>query len=357
MVHNPLIIAVMGATGTGKSTFVNLASGSQLPVGTGLLSCTSSVQTAGPFQLFGREVILIDTPGFDDSTRGDMDILRSIASYLEATYRRSQKLSGVIYMHRISDFKMGGVSRRNFGMLRSLCGESTLKNILIVTNMWGDVALDVAERRERELASDDLLFKPVLDKGATMARHHGSLQSAQEILKHFLGSPEIALQIQTELVDQHKSVDQTTAAHDLEREARERLEAEQRKQEEEKRRVQEANRLAAEAQERERVRQMEEARRAFEEQQRIAQEAMERERLMLEAAAREEERQRQEVQRRLDEERQERERQAAEAERQRLEAEERQRQMQLEIERQQARVREEEENARRRRRSDDCIIF
>jgi len=85
MVQNPLIIAVMGATGTGKSTFINLASGSQFSVGTGLLSCTSTVQTAGPFTACGREVILIDTPGFDDSTRGDMEILRSIASYLEET--------------------------------------------------------------------------------------------------------------------------------------------------------------------------------------------------------------------------------------------------------------------------------
>ena len=40
------------------------------------------------------------------------------------------KLSGVIYMHRISDFKMGGISRRNFHMFRSLCGEKTLKNVV-----------------------------------------------------------------------------------------------------------------------------------------------------------------------------------------------------------------------------------
>lgn len=49
------------------------------------MSCTPAVQTSNPFQLFGREVILIDTPGFDDSTRSDMDILRSISSYMEDT--------------------------------------------------------------------------------------------------------------------------------------------------------------------------------------------------------------------------------------------------------------------------------
>jgi len=78
-------IAVMGATGSGKSTFINLASGSTLPVGRGLESCTSEVQTSRPFLLNGRIVTLIDTPGFDDTSRSDTDILSSIAAYLSNT--------------------------------------------------------------------------------------------------------------------------------------------------------------------------------------------------------------------------------------------------------------------------------
>lgn len=97
----------MGATGSGKSTvrisilqdengsliigfkknkqFINLASGSDLPVGRGLESCTSEVRTSKPFYLNGRIVTLIDTPGFDDTTRSDTDILSSIAAYLSNT--------------------------------------------------------------------------------------------------------------------------------------------------------------------------------------------------------------------------------------------------------------------------------
>jgi predicted GTPase len=94
---------VMGATGSGKSTvrsfkvrrdsftdhrirqFINLASGSNLPVGRGLESCTSEVQTSRPFLLNGRIITLIDTPGFDDTSRSDTDILSSIAAYLSNT--------------------------------------------------------------------------------------------------------------------------------------------------------------------------------------------------------------------------------------------------------------------------------
>ena len=65
---------------------MNLASGSKLPIGDGLKSCTSMVQTAGPFELHGRPVTLIDTPGFDDTHVSDTDILKMIAVYLSTMY-------------------------------------------------------------------------------------------------------------------------------------------------------------------------------------------------------------------------------------------------------------------------------
>jgi len=66
--------------------FINTASGSSLPVGRGLESCTSEVQISRPFFVDGRVVILIDTPGFDDTTRSETDILTMIAAYLSKTY-------------------------------------------------------------------------------------------------------------------------------------------------------------------------------------------------------------------------------------------------------------------------------
>ncbi|PSR73053.1 hypothetical protein PHLCEN_2v11075 [Hermanssonia centrifuga] len=62
--------------------FVNLVSGSHLQVGEGLLSCTPSVQTSQTFALFGRRIMLIDTPGFDDTTKSDTEVLKMIASSL-----------------------------------------------------------------------------------------------------------------------------------------------------------------------------------------------------------------------------------------------------------------------------------
>ena len=62
--------------------FVNNVSGSLLKIGHELDSCTSETQVSEEFELDGKRVVLIDTPGFDDTNRGGADILRSIAEPL-----------------------------------------------------------------------------------------------------------------------------------------------------------------------------------------------------------------------------------------------------------------------------------
>ncbi|KAJ3559130.1 hypothetical protein NM688_g525 [Phlebia brevispora] len=213
-----IIIAVMGATGSGKSTFINLVSGSRLAVGQGLKSCTYKVETGQTFDLFDRSVTLVDTPGFDDTTVSDTDILKMIAVYLSTTYENGHKLSGVIYMHRISDFRVGGIAKRNFNMFRKLCGDDSLKNVVIVTNMWSEVSPERGAAREHELCTDEILFKPVIDKGAEMLRHDNTLQSAQAILWHLVNKRPRALRIQRELVDEGKDITQTAAGEELDRE-------------------------------------------------------------------------------------------------------------------------------------------
>ncbi|KAJ7761969.1 P-loop containing nucleoside triphosphate hydrolase protein, partial [Mycena maculata] len=216
-------IAVMGPTGSGKTSFINIVSGSNLRVGRSLQSCTSTVQVAPTFRMDDRWVTLIDTPGFDDTSRSDTDILTLIAAFLAKTYENGKRLAGVIYMHRISDVRMGGISTRNFKMFRQLCGESSLKNVVIVTNMWGEVGLEVGEAREAELASDERFFKPVLDKGARLLRHDNNVASAQTILQYLIGNQPRALRIQRELVDQGKDISQTAAGEELNRELAEQI--------------------------------------------------------------------------------------------------------------------------------------
>ena len=127
-------------------------------------------------------------------------------------------LTGVLYFHRISDRRVGGISRKNFTMFRKLCGEMALRNLFIVTNMWGDVDLRIGEAREAQLMKDDLFFKPVLDSGARMARHDDTASSAERIIRLVLENHPLPLRIQEELVTEGKDITRTEAGEELNRE-------------------------------------------------------------------------------------------------------------------------------------------
>ncbi|KAJ2926302.1 hypothetical protein H1R20_g10793, partial [Candolleomyces eurysporus] len=210
-----VLIAVMGLTGSGKSTFINLAtqSANKLQVGHSIQSCTEVVERADPFDLDGRRIVLFDTPGFDDTNKSETEILRIIAFELEKQYRKGQTLHGIIYVHRISDLRVGGLAKTNFSIFRKLCGESSLKNVVIVTSMWSRLpSADEGRRRVAELTSLDDFFKPAIAKGATMMHHiQNTVSSAHGILRQILKNHPMALSIQTEIVDQHKTITETGA--------------------------------------------------------------------------------------------------------------------------------------------------
>ncbi|KIM24360.1 hypothetical protein M408DRAFT_57700, partial [Serendipita vermifera MAFF 305830] len=202
---------VMGPTGSGKSSFINLVSGSNLRVGQDLESCTDEVETALPFQLEGRRVVLVDTPGFDDTSKSDADVLRLVSHYLVTSYESGKKFAGILYFHRISDFRMGGISRRNFQVFRELCGDDTLANVVIVTNMWGEVTQALGNKREHQLETDDKFFAPAIAAGAKLLRHLNTKESAESILHQIVHNTPAPFKIQEEIVDQKKNLNQTAA--------------------------------------------------------------------------------------------------------------------------------------------------
>ncbi|KAH8093904.1 P-loop containing nucleoside triphosphate hydrolase protein [Cristinia sonorae] len=216
-------IAVMGATGAGKSTFINLASAAKLQVGEGLESCTAEVTAALPFLLDDKYVTLVDTPGFDDTVKTEAEILRLISTFLAVTYEANRRLNGVIFLHRISDVRVGGVAKKNFRLFRKLCGDETLRSVVIATNMWSEVAPEKGEAREHELATNDKFFKPALDKGARMVRHDNTVESAHSLLRTLMEKETITLAVQREMVNEGKTVAQTSAGLDLQAELNEQM--------------------------------------------------------------------------------------------------------------------------------------
>jgi len=213
---SPSAIIVMGATGSGKTSFINLASGSKLKVGTNLESCTEEVQASKQFTVDGRPVVLVDTPGFHDTFKSDMDILNTIAQSLVARYDRRENIAGIIYMHRISDVRFTGTAVKSFATLLAMCGDEALRNVVIMTNMWAKVTPEVGNAREQELSSR--FFNLALDKGALLLRHNDTTESAHNVIRNILNKQPVTLQIQKEIVDEWKRIEETTAGKELQKE-------------------------------------------------------------------------------------------------------------------------------------------
>ncbi|KAI5993739.1 hypothetical protein F5J12DRAFT_726660 [Pisolithus orientalis] len=214
--------SIMGPTGTGKSSFVRNAVppalSSRIHVGHSLESETSEIQPIQWVNNDGVKIKLVDTPGFDDSREGltDTDVLKMIATFLEKEYRGTMsRVTGLIYVHRIVDTRMGGKSQNNLRMFHKLCGEDSLKNVSIITTMWDKVTPEEGQQREQELRSGHNLFKPLLDKGAVLERYDGTPQSASNIIDYLLRKESTTVQIVRELVEEQKPLEETAAGAEL----------------------------------------------------------------------------------------------------------------------------------------------
>lgn len=104
---------------------------------------------------------------------------------------------------------MGGVSKRSFKLFRNLCGDASLKNVVIVTNMWDNVTLEEGQAREEELSTDNRFFKPALDEKAIMLRHDNTTESARGIIRTIFANHPLPLAIQKEVVDDKTPLHET----------------------------------------------------------------------------------------------------------------------------------------------------
>ena len=102
---------------------------------------------------------------------------------------------------------------RSFGVFRKLCGEQTLKNVAIMTNMWDKVTPEDSGARERQLSTQ--FFKLAVDKGAQFHRHLKTAEAAHAVIRAILGNYPLALQIQEELVDQRIKFSRTAAGEEI----------------------------------------------------------------------------------------------------------------------------------------------
>lgn len=164
----------------------------------------------------GRVVHLIDTPGFNDTNTKDSEILREIAFFLNSMYSQQYDIHGVVFLHRITDQRMGGSALRNLRILQKLCGEAAYSHICLASTMWNQLEDEgVGISREQGLIENANFWAPMKAKGSIISRHRGTVDSAREIVETLIARGTTVLDIQKQMVDQRLDLDGTTVGQYL----------------------------------------------------------------------------------------------------------------------------------------------
>ena len=158
----------------------------------------------------------------------DTDVLKQLAFWLGETYKNNTvQLSGIIYLHRITDDRMSGSSLRNLTTFKKLCGENAFQYIKLATTMWKNLngpnlSYDTGVAREKELTSRKDWWGLMCERGSSVVRHDGTKECALEMIEDLIqrraqGGP-VLLEIQKEMVDDKKSLEDTAAGQEVEKE-------------------------------------------------------------------------------------------------------------------------------------------
>lgn len=187
----------------------------------------------------GRRIILLDTPGFDDSAKENLEVLNDIVSHLYAyTLRRTEvETRGVIFLHDISETRFAGSQRKTLDILKSLVGIENLGNVIVGTTMWSSPGSDkfkMEEQREQSLL--DGQWKGIYK---TTRVPDGDKDTATSIVTELFARPPVTLLSQKEMLRFPNTVESTTAGKLVIPESRLELEGLQREREEREKAFQE----------------------------------------------------------------------------------------------------------------------
>lgn len=140
------------------------------------------------FELDGRRVTLIDTPGFDDDRRSDVQILEAIFRWMtKKGYLRHHLLDGLIFLHPVTLNRVGGAERKRTRLLEKILGPKAYKRVIIATTMWEDLKSDdIATTRLGGRTNEGGVWGELCTKGATMMRHDNTQESAHNIIRNVI---------------------------------------------------------------------------------------------------------------------------------------------------------------------------
>ncbi|KAG1862951.1 hypothetical protein C8R48DRAFT_579504, partial [Suillus tomentosus] len=148
--------SVLGLTGAGKSTFINIAIGEpKVHTSEGILSCTHEIDK---FQVASfpspHRIFLVDTPGFNHTYLEESEVVDKISNWLKDIDFRHLKIAGIIFLH---DITQPDYSSLNHAILtvQMLSGYHSLRNVILTMANWSNSGSGVVEKRKKRLADTE----------------------------------------------------------------------------------------------------------------------------------------------------------------------------------------------------------
>jgi hypothetical protein len=141
--------------------------------------------------------------------------LEEINRCLTEYFMRKARVTGVIYVHAITEPRMRGSAMKNLRMFRQVVGDEHMKHCSLVTTKWSKQNKDLSQTREDELRNGDTFWKPLLKKGATIKQFNDTRKSAMEIIAPFTLCDKFLMKLTKEYNLEGKPLDMTDAGREV----------------------------------------------------------------------------------------------------------------------------------------------
>ncbi|KAF9054894.1 hypothetical protein BJ165DRAFT_742998 [Panaeolus papilionaceus] len=117
-----------------------------------------------------------------------MEILTLISNWLKLRYEKGVLLSGLIYLHRITDNRMSGSPARNLRMFGKLCGDAAASRVAFITTMWDRASGDASKKAmyEKRQVQLEKYWEPMTSFGARIGTFANTTDSAWDAISILL---------------------------------------------------------------------------------------------------------------------------------------------------------------------------
>ena len=145
--------------------------------------------------------------------------MREIAEWLVYAYQQGVRLSGIVYLHSISENRVKGSGITNLEMFKKITGIDNMSQVVLATTMWNCTPEADAKGRELELLqTDEFWGLLVRDHSSTPGRFLNDKTSALGIIDKLASLQTFVPSLQQEIAVDKKQLNDTAAGQTLNKE-------------------------------------------------------------------------------------------------------------------------------------------